>query len=66
MKKVYIVIDTESWCNVAVGFTEKQVIEQTMKQDVYFATEQSFYENFGDRYCVETWEVGKLRRKNND
>ena len=31
MKEVYIVIDTESWTNVAVGFTEKQIMEQTMK-----------------------------------
>lgn len=57
MKKVYIVIDTESWTNVAVGFTEKQIMEQTRKQDVYFATDQDFYENFDDRYRVETWEV---------
>ena len=57
MKKLYIVIDTETWSNVAVGFTEKQIMEQTMEQDVYFATDQDFYENFEDRYLVDTWEV---------
>lgn len=55
MKKLYIVIDKETWTNVAVGFTEKQIIEQTMEQDVYFATEYDFHENFYDRYAVETW-----------
>ena len=57
MTTIYIVIDTETWSNVTVGFTEKQIMEQTMKQDVYFATDQDFYENFDDRYTVETWEV---------
>lgn len=57
MKKLYIVIDTDTWSNVAVGFTEKQIMEQTMEQDVYFATDQDFYENFEDRYTVETWEI---------
>lgn len=57
MQKLYIVIDTETWSNVAVGFNEKQIMKQTMKQDVYFATDQDFNENFADRYRVETWEV---------
>lgn len=57
MKKLYIVIDKETWTNVVVGFTEKQIIEQTMEQDVYFATSYDFHENFEDRYAVETWEV---------
>lgn len=57
MKKLYIVIDEETWTNVAVGFTEKQVMGQTMKHDVYFATVQDFYENFDDRYSLETWEI---------
>ena len=57
MNKLYIVIDEESWTNVAVGFNEKQIMEQTRKQDVYFATDQDFYKNFADRYRVETWEV---------
>lgn len=56
IKTIYIVIDKETWTNVAVGFTEKQIMEQTMKQDIYFATDQDFYENFEDRYTVETWE----------
>lgn len=57
MKTLYIVIDEETWTNVAVGFTEKQIMEQTREQDVYFATDQDFYENFADRYRVESWEV---------
>lgn len=57
MKKLYIVIDKETWTNVAVGFTEKQIMEQTIVQDVYFATDQDFHENFEDRYLLETWEV---------
>lgn len=57
MKKLYIVIDKESWTNVAVGFTEKQIIEQTMEHDVYFATEHDFHENFYDRYKIETWVI---------
>lgn len=57
MKKLYIVINRESWTNVAVGFTEKQIMEQTMEQDLNFATDQEFYENFEDRYEVETWEI---------
>lgn len=57
MKTVYIVIDTERWNNVAVGFNEKQIMEQTMRQDVYFATDQDFYENFDDRYFVEAWVI---------
>lgn len=56
MITIYIVIDKETLTKVAVGFTEKQIMEQTMKQDVYFATDQDFYENFEDRYTVETWE----------
>lgn len=57
MKTLYIVIDEETWTNVAVGFTEKQIMEQTREQDVYFATDYDFYENFADRYRVESWEV---------
>lgn len=55
--KLYIVIDKESWTNVAVGFTEKQIIEKTMEQDVYFATDDDFLENFYYRYTIETWEI---------
>lgn len=57
MKTLYIVIDKETWTNVAVGFTEKQVMEYTLMQDIYFALDEDFYENFADRYRVECWEV---------
>lgn len=57
MKKLYIVIDKETWTNVAVGFTEKQIIEATMEHDVYFASDYDFHENFFDRYEIETWEI---------
>lgn len=57
MKTIYIIIDRETWTNVAVGFTEKQVMTYTRMQDIYFATDQDFYENFKDRYTVETWEI---------
>lgn len=57
MTTIYIVIDKETWTNVAVGFTEKQIMEDTLKQDIYFATDQDFYENFEDRYTVEAWEI---------
>lgn len=58
MTTIYIVIDKETWTNVAVGFTEQQIMKYTMVQDIYFATDQDFYENFEDRYIVETWEYG--------
>lgn len=57
MKTIYIVIDKENWTNIVVGFTEKEIIEKTMEQDIYFATDQDFHEHFEDRYMVETWEI---------
>lgn len=57
MKKVYVVIDIEKWTNIAVDFDEKKVIEKTLDYDIYFSTVQEFYDNFDDRYLLETLEV---------
>lgn len=58
MKKLYIVIDTETWTNVAVGYDLRDVLDYVRNNiDVYFATDQEFYEDFKARYEIETWEV---------
>lgn len=53
---LYVVIDTETWVNVAIAHTETIAIEQACKQDTYFATKEDFYaEAFDTRYNLEKW-----------
>ena len=57
MKTVYIVVDKETWINVAAAFTKEKVLEETLEQDVYFAKEDEFYEKFTTRYYIEVMKI---------
>lgn len=53
---LYVVIDTETWVNVAIAHTETRAVEQAFTQDTYFATKEDFYEQaFNSRYNLEKW-----------
>lgn len=53
---LYVVIDTETWVNVAIACNETLAIEQAFTQDTYFATKEDFYEEaFNTRYTLEKW-----------
>ena len=64
MKTVYIVVDKETWTNVAAAFTKEKVLEETLGQDVYFATEDEFYEKFTTRYDIEVMKIEEEEKWN--
>lgn len=67
---LYVVIDTETWVNVAIAHTETRAVEQAFTQDTYFATKEDFYEQaFNTRYTLEKWVKLKgsyVKEGNND
>lgn len=54
---IYVVIDTETFTNIAVGTSWKQVMAKVLEQDVYFKNPSDFFINYEKRYEVQKWEV---------
>lgn len=54
---IYVVIDTETFTNIAVGTSWKQVMAKVLEQDVYFKNPSDFFINYDKRYEVQKWEV---------
>lgn len=57
MKTLYIVIDTESDINVAVGYNLNDLLSKVREQDVYFYSDEDFDKHYQDRYEIEVWGV---------
>lgn len=54
---IYVVIDTETFTNIAVGTSWKQTMAKVLEQDVYFKNPSDFFINYEKRYEVQKWEV---------
>lgn len=57
--KVYVVIDKETWTNIAVGTSKEAILKEIWEQDVYFLTEEDFNKKFENRYTIQEWEETK-------
>lgn len=57
MKTLFVIIDTESFTNVAVGYNIQKLLYKVRKQDVYFYSDEEFDKNYQDRYEIEIWNV---------
>lgn len=57
MKTLFVIIDTESFTNVAVGYNIQKLLTKVRNQDVYFYSDEDFDKNYQDRYAIEIWDV---------
>lgn len=67
---LYVVLDTETWANVAIATNKTIAIEQASNQDTYFDNTEEFLENaFDTIYTLEKWVKIKgsyVKEGNND